>query len=246
MGKNRIAVILTFIFVSLVVGSCRTEGLTSVEPTLTPKMMEKSQSSYVVFRNYKELSEASDVVLIGRPVKELEVINTARDPSDSSRPAPHDFVVGQVYEISVDDYLKGSGPKTVYVIQYQGDITSMQSGQTLTPEEISAAKQEWGGYALKIGQRYLLFLFRFKYDYGAYPMDITFGIQIHPGRFLLTDKDCVVLEDEAGLEAYYPPVFLQTVREQLDRGGEDATVGAYPPPEGDGCAEPSGDSLPYP
>lgn len=241
---------LILILLSVLIISCQAQNPVSPDTTYPSQIRTSSQSSYVFYKSYQEMAAVSDAVVLGRPTGEIGIVNTSRNISDVSKPAADNFGVGQVYEFSVDEYLQGDGPKTVFIVQNQGSIILSQEKQIPSPEEFNSAKEEWGGYKLAIGQRYLIFLFKFDYEYVDYPKDSIFGMCGHPGRFIITDKDCVILEDEAGLESYYPPVSLDYVRLKLE--GKESVVdpSAYPASSDleivNGCADPASEVLPYP
>ena len=61
----------------------------------------------------EDLLKHTDIVIIGRPVGEKGIINTAREVSDLSKTAADMFSIGQVYEVEVIRYIKGEGKQLV-------------------------------------------------------------------------------------------------------------------------------------
>jgi hypothetical protein len=95
----------------------------------------------VVYFSIPELSTKSDLIIIGQATATKEIINTARIPDDPTKPDPECFSIGQIYEIRVDDHLKGSSAKIIYVPQHQGFLSTPSGPPTV--EQIAEAQKAY-------------------------------------------------------------------------------------------------------
>ena len=110
---------------------------TTYEPVKTAVEVVVEESSSVLIPTFYDLSQISDIVIIGQVLSDVGVINTARNPKDNSKPDPRFFTVASVYEVEVEEYLIGEGPDIIYLVQWEGDI---YHGKTPSPEEIEQAR----------------------------------------------------------------------------------------------------------
>jgi hypothetical protein len=77
-----------------------------------PSLM-MSVPSMVYYGSFYELTEQADIVIIGQAQEAKEIVNAARVPGDPAKPDADHFGVGQIYEVRVDEYQKGDGPKII-------------------------------------------------------------------------------------------------------------------------------------
>ncbi len=180
------------------------------------KIVAQSSDS-ILIPSFYELTQLSDVVIIGKAVAEVGIINTARTHTDRTKPDPNFFSIVQVYEIEVEQYLKGDGPKTIYVGQNQGYLPH---GKTPRPEEIEQTAIYVKGdtfITLRLNSPYLMFLVAVEEIYEDYKID---GLQssnffvrpANPWRFDLTDRNHVIVEDEiTDLDNLFPPQPLSEI-----------------------------------
>lgn len=249
MRKNSILFSKTWLVSLLVIGfitSCSTSNsntdIHDLREKTTPYMIV--QSSAVVYMTMDEITDKSDVIIIGEPTKKDGIFNTDRDTKDPSKPDPQYFGIGQVYEVEVGDYLKGEGPNTIKIVEYQGHIT--QNPQELTENDIKQAMQRENIMPLSIGLRYIMFLRSFTDNYVDFPYQHYSGIG-HPWRFEITDSNCVQPDDEiTELSIYFPPTSLDIFIQYINNPATFPEV-PYPAPLSPGrCPISKFDTTPYP
>lgn len=239
----------TWLMLVLVTGfitSCSTTNLNNdihdLSEETTPYVIV--QNSAVVYTTMKEITDKSDIIIIGQPTKKNGIINTDRDPNDPSKPDPQYFGIGQIYEVEVSNYLKGDGVNTLYIVEYQGH--AFQNPQELTENEIEQAMQRENIIPLSISKRYIMFLRSFTDDYVDFPYQHYSGVG-HPWRFEITDSDCVQPDDEiTDLSIYFPPTLLDKFIQYINNPAIFPEV-PYPAPLSPGrCPIPNIDTTPYP
>ena len=86
-------------------------------------------SDFFPSRALPEVVSASTAIVVGRAEPSNEIVNMARGDV---------FAIGQVYTVTVQRYLKGSGPGTLKVIQAEGDI--FKPVACITAQDITLAK----------------------------------------------------------------------------------------------------------
>jgi len=171
----------------------------------------------------EDLLKHTDIVIIGRPVGEKGIINTAREVSDLTKTDADIFSIGQVYEIEVIRYIKGEGANSLFVVQHHGTV--YHDTQELSESAIEAARERENVIPLAINERYVMFLAFFDFAYDGYPTEQLVGGLGHPWRFRINELDCVQVEDSESswLLNYFPPQtldgFIQWIEnpELLDR-----------------------------
>ncbi len=144
--------------------------------------------SYVSARNLEQLVELSTVIAIGRLEGVEGEINLARDADNPSRASDDSYVLGQVYRLRVDRYLKGEGPDTIRVVQAEAwDYGGASRRATSSREAIQRLRQEAldAGYVIPLapGITYLLFLS----PLGLVREDDYYAGTPQPWRFVLTE-----------------------------------------------------------
>jgi hypothetical protein len=190
-------------------------------------------SSYVVYPTFAEIAAAADIIVIARVKSKLEIVNMARDVSDSTQPDPHYFGIGQVYKLEIDSYLQGTGLETLYYVEYQGFIND--SGQPdaadIEREKSQSAGKEY--IPLQANQTYLLFLTAIDYyGVGSYDVENFYVRTGHPSQFNLANPNCVRVEDILSeMDLYFPPQPLTKIKDQI-AGPDEAKTFPYPYPEG--------------
>jgi hypothetical protein len=144
--------------------------------------------SYVSARNLEQLVELSTVIAVGRLEGTEGEINLARNADNRSRASDDSYVLGQVYRLRVERYLKGEGPDTIRVVQaevwdYGGAsrraVSSREAIQRLRHEALDA------GYVIPLAPdtTYLLFL----RPLGLVREDDYYAGTPQPWRFVLTE-----------------------------------------------------------
>lgn len=157
------------------------EDIITAESQLTEESVAPPIMSYVTADSIEELVNQSDIIVVGRVEKSDEIVNTVRDPQDPTQPDPNLFGVGQVYNVHVEQYLKGGGSEIINLIQNEGLITP----EMAEPEQtIENAREQSDHIPLSPEKRYIFFL--------NYAWELTDGEYyigaLEPWRFNLTDK----------------------------------------------------------
>lgn len=161
-----------------------------------------TQAVLVVSTTIQELYERADVIVIGQPAATAEVINMARDIHDPSIPDISLFIIGQAYEIQVEEYLKGAGPEIIYVVQNEGIIPNRADPNL---DEITEARKTGNFVAMQMHRTYLFYLDAML---GA-PEDTYFVGTSHPWRFSVEDRNRIVPETPwTEADKYFPAISL--------------------------------------
>ncbi|MFH1635275.1 MAG: hypothetical protein ABIG63_14885 [Chloroflexota bacterium] len=162
----------------------------------------------------------------------------ARDINDVSKSDPDVFVVGQVYQVKVEQYIKGNGEHTIYIVQREGflgpDIPK-------TGAEIEKAKTNENYVAPNIGDRYLMFLRPLA---GFSEQQYYVGVA-HPWRFNVSDPEKVYPESP-WKEAYkiFGQQSLSDIIMQIEY--PDKFISPPYPPPGNLEIRPTAELRPYP
>jgi hypothetical protein len=202
-------------------------------PTTEDKVAVESIGSYVVYPTFAELASDSDIIVEARVKSILDIVNTARDLDDHAKPDPNYFGIGQVYELEVDSYLKGTGPETIFYVENQGFISNKGTPHA---EDIEREKSKSEGkdyIPLRANQTYLLFLRVLDQGYriGSYDAESLYAGTGHPWQYNLEDPNCVRVEDILQEMALYFPVQpITRILEQIEEPTEMQTL-PYPYPE---------------
>ena len=126
------------------------------QPTTTPSESWHIGDGPAMVTDIREIIARSSLVVIGTVSSLGEIVNYARDPNDYSKPDPNQFVIGQVYHLQVESYLKGQGGSNVDLVANEGTIASPDMHKT--PLNFEQAKANDQHIPLTPGTRYLIFL----------------------------------------------------------------------------------------
>lgn len=188
--------------------------------------------SIVYYDSFYELTDHTDIVIIGKALKAIETLNAARAPGEAAKPDPDHYGIGEIYQVEVEEYQQGDGPKTLYVLLARG-LTSIKDGQEPSTDEIESVQKASEVAPLDPTTRYLMFLDRSSHIYPGYEDSGVFVGIAHPWLFDLTDPNCVRYQDANDFQGNYLPQPLVTVEAliQAALAGERAPASAaYPPP----------------
>ena len=168
----------------------------------------------VIYRTAKNLDNApdgsSDVLAKLVAHSTLIVIGTTsnaepreeripgRLPSDPSKPDPNYTMIGNVYEVEVERYLKGSGDTTLPVIQSIG-YEAIIPGPGNTPGRLTQGRDTPPHLLLGKSSRYLLFLS----EQGDDAPGLWMGA-VHPYKFLMSDGRAKVESPVGTLDGAFP------------------------------------------
>lgn len=228
--KQSLSCLLNFSFLlALCLSSCLPVGQT-VLPTPTSSPTATSQavlgsSNYRAARSIKELVGLSSVIVSGQFSATKEVINMARDVNDINKPDAHILGIGQVYQFEVTRYLKGNGPKTIFVVQPEGFLVGDQVGINLDDANIKKARALEKYIPARLKNPYVLFL---EALVGFPELKNYYTGAIHPWRFDLSNPDQAVPESPWGGALSAFPARKASVL--LDQVFNPDQVGSYPPP----------------
>ena len=239
-GLSRIQIVTVFaITMSLILVSCGQVDTTGYvmndDSDATVVETVDEESSYVLVPTYYELTQLSDIVVIGHVRAEVGVINTARNHADNSQPDSRFFTVAAVYAIEVEKYLFGEGPGTIYLAQWEG---SVNHGTTPSPAEIEQARaaSEYELYtSLDVKKTYLMFLHSIEVweDYTIAELEAgnLFVRTANPWLFDATDPMNVLVVDLINdIETIYPPQPLTEIIAQMNDPARTPPSIPYPVP----------------
>jgi len=140
-------------------------------------------ASYITANSIEDLTDAAELVVIGQVEITDEVVNMARNPDDFSAD-PNVFVVGQVYQLHVDQYLKGNGPETIMLVQQEGIITS-NSNMSVEDQSIERAKEQSEYVPMPSENKYIMFL----EPLWGFPDKSYYAAPMQPWRFNISDAE---------------------------------------------------------
>ena len=169
--------------------------------------------------SFSELAHVSDAIIIGEVVGVVDgYINLARSGENSTEPDSRIFHIGQVYEVSVDEYLKGEDKDTIFVVQRRGMIGRGPGMDEISKEDIDLALDAGqGGEPLKFGLKYLMFLF-IVYQTKEFTKEPLYSGVEDPWVFAVSDSDMVVnaLEIPEDVTANFPPKPFEIVIKEIN------------------------------
>ena len=141
----------------------------------------------------------SELIVIGTTLDEdpREERFQGRDPNDASRPDPNFATIGNVYDITVERYLKGSGDETLSLVQPTG-YEAFVPGPPNTPGRLTRGRDTTPNLLLQKSSRYLLFLRENEHAPGLW-----IGT-VQPYRFTLSGGAARVESPVSSLESKFP------------------------------------------
>lgn len=200
-------------------------------PTIVPSQVYQANGvmgagDFIVAHSMKELVDKSIIIVSGKASALKEVINMARDVNDNNKTDPNLLRLGQVYQFEVDQYLKGNGPKTIYIVQPEGFLGGDQVGINLNDANIEKARSQEIYIPLRLNNPYILFLEALN---GFPSLKNYYTGAIFPWRFDISNPDLVIPESpwEGALQAF-PPRKASDLLAQITNPELAST--SYPPP----------------
>lgn len=181
MKKLAIVLLLSIIILSVSIVSTRNNTQKSQSYPLDIKgTQEQGAGSYVTATSIEELSQLSDLIVIGHIESTDQEVNMARKIDNVKEPDPYNYIIGHVYSLTIDETLKGNqSSSVVYLVQPEGYLFE------LDPKDDEAKKQAHSRANYiepKKGASYLIFLQTLL----GFP-DGYYAQAPHPGRFLILD-----------------------------------------------------------
>lgn len=225
----------------------------TLSPIKTEVVIEVvGSSSKIIYPSFEELALNSDLVIIGQITEEKEVINTARDPNDPTKPDPEYYSVGQIYDLKVEKYFKGEGPDSINFAQHQSFLV-IEDGKQPGGEELQAAKRVENYVQVEFGKPYLLFLREISEYFLEYQEIGLYTGTTEPWIYDYTNPDCVRIEGpDQSLASIFPPQPFAMINEKINAAQDGAIAGetkTYPALSGVNqslCQIVSGEPYPYP
>jgi hypothetical protein len=168
----------------------------------------------------------SSIIVIGHVQGRGGVVNLATDQIDHAKPERRFFAIGQVYQVTVERYLKGSGPDTIELLQDQGIV---REGTPVTQESIEQAHARSTYIPMQPGARYLFFLYRAELYGKTY-----YASDYYPGRYALPEGGIARIEAAPGFERGFPAMpsaeLITEVERLIQAGPAAVTPTATPVP----------------
>jgi hypothetical protein len=109
-----------------------------------------------IANSMSELVANSTIIVIGQVSSTNEIWDYSRDANNPSQADPNELEVGQVYNLSIKSYPKGSGDNSIKFVQSEGLIKTNQA--TASPTNISEAKLYYPHVSFEAGVKYLFSL----------------------------------------------------------------------------------------
>jgi hypothetical protein len=183
-----------------------------------------------VANSMSELVANSTIIVIGQVSSADEIWNYNRDANNPNQADSNELEVGQVYNLNVQRYLKGSGDNSIKFVQSEGLIKTNQA--TASPANISEAKLYYPHVSFEAGVKYLFFLSPL--GLGS-PGKNYFSTTIHPWVFTVPDNGKAEPQSAKSEVASTFPAkatadFLQEVQQVIAQNPTLADVNAAPSP----------------
>lgn len=178
---------------------------TPQQPSPTAQAVTSGVSDdYITASSIRDLVQRSSLIVIGQVISTGGTFNMARDPNDISRPDPNVIEIGQIYEIQVQRYLKGTGDGTVYVVQPEGFLGPHADK---TAAAIATARAQDKHIRMRSAIAFLMFLQPHpKVADAGVPNNQYYVGVAEPWRFDLSDPNLVRPESPwLGASQLFPP-----------------------------------------
>jgi hypothetical protein len=183
--------------------------------------------SFITYTSLAKLVSESTLIVMAQIIKPDHIINMARDVKDPTQPAKDDYVVGQVYQVKINRFIKGTADETIYVVQSEGFLGPTESK---SESEILKSKSRYDYIPMTQEKEYLLFL----QSMLSYPEEKLYVGNAQPWRFDISDSSKVVPESpwKYAIE-YFPPQPLDAFLEQIAHPEKIVAnpTSSYPPPQ---------------
>ena len=171
----------------------------------------KVVTDYISVTSFRDLVQSADIVVVAKVVnRKEEGFNLARDPRDHSRPATDILSPAVAYELQVEQYLKGRGESTLYLLTAERTLFTQQNDKAMSVVSHVTIP-------LQLNSRYVLFLRRVDMPYPDVPAKEWVAGVVEPYRFRLEGGMAWVESPWPPAEKYFPPMpeeaLLERVRE---------------------------------
>ncbi len=169
----------------------------------------KVVSDYISVTSFRDLVQSADIIVVAKVVnRKDEGFNLARDPRDHSRPAADILSPAVAYELQVEQYLKGRGESTLYLLTAE---------RTLFPQQNDKARAVVSHVTipLQLNSRYVLFLRRVDMPYPDVPSKEWVAGVVEPYRFRLEGGMARVESPWPPAEKYFPAMPEEALRARV-------------------------------
>lgn len=210
ISRNGLIKILIVISICFLAVSCNSQPSDQPQSVPGDSIPGMGSGSFITANSYAELEQKSTLIAIGRVTHIVNIINMARDPNDPTSPDSQVFVVGQVYQVQVKQFLKGKAADILNIVQREGFL-----GLSISKSEadIEKAKDNEDYIPLSLEKDYLMFLEpMLGYSEGEYYVGVA-----QPWRFDLSNPD-EVLPESPWHDAIriFQPQSLEFVTQQIE------------------------------
>lgn len=167
-------------------------------PSPTPPPSCGTVSYVVNVKSLQERAALAEVIVVGDIVALGEVINSAFQVGDRTKPANDLFGVGQEYVFQVQRYIKGAGPNELVLLNDEGTVRLPP--EKVTAQDIAQAKLCNVNPPFKQATTYLLFLNTIRYHNGK---DYYYKAEL-PSRYIIQADDQVMMDEPVQAEMQMP------------------------------------------
>lgn len=108
---------------------------------------------------YKEIIEKVEIIVVGKVIDTGWTFNAARNANKVQEPAETLYALNRIYEVNVDYYLKGDGPRSFYIFNSEGDAWGRTAEEV--QEKVARGEFQPMDSPLLPGTPYLMFLVLF-------------------------------------------------------------------------------------
>ncbi len=169
----------------------------------------KVVTDYISATSFRDLVQSADIVVVAKIVnRKEEGFNQARDPRDHSRPAADILSPAVAYELQVEQYLKGRGESTLYLLTAERTMFPQ-------PNDKARAVVSHVTIPLHLNSRYVLFLRRVAMPYPDVPAKEWVVGVVEPYRFRLEGGMAWVESPWPPAEKYFPPMPEEALLERV-------------------------------
>lgn len=181
-----IAFVLIIMSASACANASQIQRPTATSDPILQANVSMGTSDYLTAKSIKELVNKSTIIVSGKAIAQKEIINMARDVNNINQPDPNILGIGQVYQFEVNLFLKGTGPKTIYVVQPEGFLSGNKVGLNLVDSNLILARSQEKYIPIRLNNQFILFL---EPLVGFPDLKNYYTGAIHPWRFDISNID---------------------------------------------------------
>lgn len=205
------SIVVTIVASSVILATAAC-GDRNTTPSTAARQPDMGQASYITADSLEELAAQSPVIVVAEVSGRGEAVNMARDPNNVSEPDPSTFILGQVYHVTVQRYVKGSGDDVLDVLQPEGFVNKERI--PISQQAIEQSRATYPHIPMDAGVRYLLFL---KPTQG-FPSEKYYTGVMQPWRFTIPGDGMANPESPwQGAPEAFPALPAATLIDELER-----------------------------